>query len=268
MKKRYLLEAASRPIVEFHSTMLALLMAVFVWLFQYYLFMPPVISGATVLLLVGYAIWRLKDALRLRYYQKHLTILPRYFMKRSKIPVSKKHLFLGKGFEWKQKHTQRLRDTLLPANDHFLEDKPSYRKARRIEKACENRAGLRWLSVLLSKDRWWNPVRPKPPVGGVTAIHGVELLEREINIDVPLGERVGHTLVLGTTRVGKTRLAEILITQDIRRGDTVIVFDPKGDAELLQSLYVSAMLAGRLNDFYVFHLAYPEVSARYNPIGA
>ena len=36
------------------------------------------------------------------------------------------------------------------------------------------------------------------------------------------------TLVLGTTRVGKTRLAEILITQDIRRGDTVIGFDPKG----------------------------------------
>jgi hypothetical protein len=29
--------------------------------------------------------------------------------------------------------------------------------------------------------------------------------------------------VLGTTRVGKTRLAEIFITQDIRRGDTVIV---------------------------------------------
>ena len=43
-----------------------------------------------------------------------------------------------------------------------------------------------------------------------------------------IGERVGHTLVLGTTRVGKTRLAEILITQDIRRGDVVIVFDPKG----------------------------------------
>lgn len=47
------------------------------------------------------------------------------------------------------------------------------------------------------------------------------------------GERVGHTLVLGTTRVGKTRLCELLVTQDIRRGDVVIVFDPKGDVELL-----------------------------------
>jgi len=31
-----------------------------------------------------------------------------------------------------------------------------------------------------------------------------------------LGERVGHLLVLGTTRVGKTRLAELLITQGER----------------------------------------------------
>ena len=45
---------------------------------------------------------------------------------------------------------------------------------------------------------------------------------------------VGHTLVLGTTRVGKTRLAELLINQDIRRGDVVIVFDPKTDKMVVQ----------------------------------
>jgi hypothetical protein len=48
--------------------------------------------------------------------------------------------------------------------------------------------------------------------------------------------------VLGTTRVGKTRLAELFITQDIRRQNTagehevVIVFDPKGDADLLKRM--------------------------------
>ena len=82
-----------------------------------------------------------------------------------------------------------------------------------------------------------------------------------------LGERVGHTLVLGTTRVGKTRLAELLITQDIRRGDVVIVFDPKGDADLLRRIYAEARRAGCLDDFYLFHLGYPELSARYNAIG-
>jgi conjugative coupling factor TraD (TOL family) len=82
-----------------------------------------------------------------------------------------------------------------------------------------------------------------------------------------LGERVGHTLVLGTTRVGKTRLAEILITQDIRRGDVVIVFDPKGDAGLLRRVYAEAKRAGRAKDFYLFHLGFPQLSARYNAIG-
>src|SRR3546814_15469176 len=79
-------------------------------------------------------------------------------------------------------------------------------------------------------------------------------------------------LVLGTTRVGKTRLAELLITQDIRRKvrgehEVVIVFDPKGDADLLKRMYVEAKRAGREGEFYVFHLGWPDISARYNALG-
>ena len=75
-------------------------------------------------------------------------------------------------------------------------------------------------------------------------------------------------LVLGTTRVGKTRLGEILITQDIHRGDVVIVLDPKGDPDLLKRCYCEAKRAGRLNAFYALHLGFPEWSARYNAIGS
>jgi hypothetical protein len=46
-------------------------------------------------------------------------------------------------------------------------------------------------------------VAPLPSVGGDPAIHGVEPDEDAVWMD--LGERVGHMLVLGTTRVGKTR---------------------------------------------------------------
>ena len=60
---------------------------------------------------------------------------------------------------------------------------------------------------------------------------------------------------------------QILITQDIRRGDVVIVFDPKGDAGLLRRVYAEAKRAGRTKDFYMFHLGFPQVSARYNAIG-
>ena len=69
----------------------------------------------------------------------------------------------------------------------------------------------------------------------------------------------------GQPRVGKTRLAEILITQDIHRGDVVIVFDPKGDADLMKRIVAEAQRSGRQNALTVFHLGYPALSARYNP---
>ena len=109
---------------------------------------------------------------------------------------------------------------------------------------------------------------PLPPVGGDPTLHAVGLYEGERPIYMDLGDRVGHTLVLGTTRVGKTRLAELLIAQDIHRGDVVIVIDPKGDADLFMRMYVEAKRAGRLDNFYFFHLGYPELSARYNPVGS
>jgi conjugative coupling factor TraD (TOL family) len=60
----------------------------------------------------------------------------------------------------------------------------------------------------------------------------------------------------------------VLVTQDIRRGDIVIVFDPKGDVELLLRMYAEAKRAGREKEFYFFHLGFPDVSARYSPIGS
>ena len=52
--------------------------------------------------------------------------------------------------------------------------------------------------------------------------------------------------------MGKTRFAEILIGQDIRRGDVVIVLDPKGDADLLKRIVVEAQIAGREPGFIDF----------------
>jgi conjugal transfer pilus assembly protein TraD len=73
-------------------------------------------------------------------------------------------------------------------------------------------------------------------------------------------------LVLGTTRVGKTRFLETLVTQDIHRGDVTIVFDPKGDGDLLKRMYAESLRANR--PFFMFHLGHPKMSYRYNPIGS
>ncbi|GHM55993.1 hypothetical protein ECZU51_46630 [Escherichia coli] len=46
-----------------------------------------------------------------------------------------------------------------------------------------------------------------------------------------------------------------------------IVFDPKGDADLLLRVWAEAHRAGRGDELYIFHLGWPEISARYNAVG-
>ena len=55
----------------------------------------------------------------------------------------------------------------------------------------------------------------------------------------------GHTLLLGTTGSGKTRFFDLLVSQAIMRGDTVIVLDPKGDRDLQRSIIKAARAAER-----------------------
>jgi len=45
-----------------------------------------------------------------------------------------------------------------------------------------------------------------------------------------------HTFVFGTTGVGKTRLAEYMVEQDIRKGYSVAFFDPKGDQDIFAKI--------------------------------
>jgi conjugal transfer pilus assembly protein TraD len=227
--------------------------------------LPPVLAYLAAAGLVLHAGWRLAQGSRLLRYQANLKRLPRYSLASEAIPWSERALFLGMGFQWDRRHTQRLYDAHQPEHRELLQPGMLYRAARRLERGVEGTL-FDGLSRLSRRDAWWNPLAPLPSVGGDPAIHGVEPDEDAVWMD--LSERVGHMLVLGTTRVGKTRLAEILITQDIRRGDVVIVFDPKGDADLLKRMYAEARRAGREGEFHFFHLGYPELSARYNPVGS
>ena len=174
--------------------------------------------------------WRTYQTLELLQRHRNLLAQPRFLMTPDDIPVSDDKLYLGKGFLWTRQHAQRLHDLNGFARD-FISLETS---------AAERLDGWPWL-------------------------HGLEINESDISMKT--ADRSGHTLVLGTTGVGKTRLMELLVSQDIRRGDTVIVFDPKGDADLLKRIYIEANKSGRLDDLYVFHLGFPEYSTRYNPVG-
>jgi len=259
------IEALLRPPVELWSALVAFATAAIAILAPWSLMMPPGVAYAAgaALTILGWV--RARQAWRVLRYQRNMRRLPTYKLQSKKIPLSRRKLFLGRGFRWSQKHTQRLRDTIRPEVQHYVQPGALYQWARRKEVAWESVPVLNLLAHVFRTRAWWNPLAPLPAVGGKPALHAVEPEEQDVWMDI--GERVGHTLVLGTTRVGKTRLAEILITQDIRRGDVVIVFDPKGDAGLLRRVYAEAKRAGRARDFYMFHLGFPEVSARYNAIG-
>ena len=265
MTRNYPIEALLRPPIELWSAVCAFSCALIAGLAPWAIMMTPAVGYAAAALLTLVGVKRAFEAAYVLRYQRNMRRLPGYEIEAKDVPVSRKRLFLGKGFLWQQVHTQRLRDTLNPKVRRYVEPSFLYQLARRLEIKWERTPGLHLLAHALQQNAWWNPVAPLPPVGGKPQIHAVSLHEHNVTMD--LRERVGHTLVLGTTRVGKTRLAEILITQDIARGDTVIVFDPKGDADLMKRMVAEAKRAGRSKELYIFHLGYPDISCRYNAIG-
>lgn len=261
----YPLEGLLRPPVEYWSMSVSIGAAGICLLSPSTLMMTPSVGYTSAAVLTAFAVYRFIQGTRVTRYQRNLKRLPRFEMSSRQIPCYRQHLYLGQGFRWGQHHTQRLKDTMAPAFAKYT--RPSRINAwfREFERRIEH-TRLGFLAELTSKDHPLNPVRPYPAVGGNPAIHAVELNEKEVLL--AMSERVGHTLCMGTTRVGKSRLAEILIEQDIRRNEgPVIVFDPKSDPGLLTRMYMAAKRTGRTDDFYMFHLGFPEISARYNAIG-
>ena len=249
-----------RPVFEFIlvSILIIIITTILIAHKVLLLTLPTALVLSGVLLIVLFI--RFRQGYKIYNYQQGLLRLPLYELAPKDIPVSKTHLFLGRGFRWGQKHTQRLEDTKLSINQKYLKNGRLFNKIRQLEPTNP------FLFKVFHNNRWFNPYKPLPPVGGNPEIHAVGMYEGERDIYENLGERVGHKLVLGTTRVGKTRLAEVLITQDIARGDTVVVFDPKGDADLMLRTFVEAKRAKR--PVYIFHLGFPEISCSYNAVGS
>ncbi|MDR2151493.1 MAG: TraM recognition domain-containing protein [Helicobacteraceae bacterium] len=78
--------------------------------------------------------------------------------------------------------------------------------------------------------------------------------------------RKGHTFVAGTTRVGKTRLLQNMIMQDIRAGRSVGLIDPKGDWEIWQAIVQEAYKTGREKELIFISAVYPQYSVPINPL--
>lgn len=116
------------------------------------------------------------------------------------------YCFLGFGYEWLPKHTRRLQDL--------------------------KEIGLR------SADN-------SEHSSGSPDIHAVEDFNAYEPLIVDSSVFQGHTLILGTTGAGKTRLYDLLISQAIMRDEVVIVLDPKGDTQLVKNMVKACRFSGR-----------------------
>ena len=158
---------------------------------------------------------------------------------------------------------------------------------RLLAKDCYSFLGsraARWLypdkGILLGRAFRWSPAHTQEletylqggrslPVGkdtrgGYPALHAVGKKE-ERPLVLPWSELVGHVLIGGTTRSGKTRLLEVILSEAIRGPGTVIVIDPKGDAELLVRAAAEAHRGDRR--FAFFSPAHADQSVSFNPFG-
>jgi conjugal transfer pilus assembly protein TraD len=176
---------------------------------------------------------RTVSAIRLWRGQRALQGIPVTFMTPQDLlkinPPESKSLFLGFGFRWSQAERQLVHSIIRNDPDKLTVDDSS-------------RMGQAWLHG----------------IGGGTA--------KEVPIMIPLDHTAGHVLLVGTTRAGKSRFLDTIISQAVARGESVIVWDPKGDIGLKESLRKAALRHGGPDKYIYFHPAFPELSARIDPL--
>lgn len=262
MAKRFTVENILREPYELYSAVVIFCAAFLLKTYPHFFLMTTVMVNYSCALLITLGLFRLFQSYRIMRYQNRLLRLPRYALSTQEVPLSKDKLFVGRGFSWQPHHTQRLHMINQVENERYLQPDLLYRSARKLEDKFPNTH----LERILSLASPLNPVAPQPDVGGKPWLHG--LGDHERNIFIPKSNRTGHCLVLGTTRVGKTRLSSTLVNQDIRCGDAVIFIDPKGDLDIMKDMYSACLAAGRLNDFQILHAGFPELSALYNPLSS
>lgn len=152
--------------------------------------------------------------------------------------------WLGRGFRWTQQHAEISRQIMYRSPGE-IQGPPSWLPAP-ILKAIQPK----------------NFVPLKEDSVGVSWIHGISPDEEELSL--PIEALSGHTLVVGTTRAGKTRLYELLASQIIHAGKILFIIDPKGDKDLERRVRQECNRAGR--KFLYFHPAHPSKSIRMNPL--
>ena len=189
---------------------------------------------------------RLPKAIKLHLLQKHLKGRDLEFISikelQKKVQASPEDMWLGYGFAWENRHAQRVFEILKRDWTSIVGTESTTSKIVR---------------TIRGKKKKEVPI-------GQPWIHGVE--PKEEHLMQPLKHTEGHSLIVGTTGSGKTRMFDTLISQAILRGEAVIIIDPKGDKEMRDNARRACEAMGQAERFVSFHPAFPEESVRIDPL--
>jgi conjugal transfer pilus assembly protein TraD len=189
---------------------------------------------------------RLPKAIKMHLLQKHLKGRDLEFISirelQKKIKASPEEMWLGYGFAWENRHAQRVFEILKRDWSSIVGTESTTSKVVRTIRGRKKK---------------------EVPIGQPW-IHGVE--PKEEHLMQPLKHTEGHSLIVGTTGSGKTRMFDTLISQAILRGEAVIIIDPKGDKEMRDNARRACEAMGQAERFVSFHPAFPEESVRIDPL--
>ena len=152
---------------------------------------------------------------RIIRYQRNMRKLPTYRLRAKPDSLSRRKLFLGKGLSLDPATRPTVARYDSPEVQRYVQPGRLHRWARPQGGGLGSTPILQWLARLLHASLV-ESLAPLPAVGGKPALHAVEPDEQSVWMDI--GERVGHTLVLGTTRVNRRAWPDAH-HPDIRRGD-------------------------------------------------
>lgn len=201
--------------------------------------LPPTLAAALGVPCAALALWRARRAQQLLALRAALGGHATQHLDAAafaRLCADPEAVFLGFGFEWQPVHAQRLYELAkVDYRDHLVAP---------------------WLA------RWLRGARAPQPDGdiGLPYLHGVE--PREQTLVRPLRNFEGGTLLVGTTQSGKGVALANLITQAVRRGDVVIVIDPKNSARLKRCVQHACARYRDADTFLEFHPAFPERGVR------
>lgn len=196
-------------------------------------FMPPAFQLTTAFVVSVVACWRIKEwyADVVYDYALHRPIQAIRFQDFSDIRHKKNEMLIGAaGFTLTNENAQRF-ESIIAYHQRII----------------DARKDGEW-------GRW-------PGMTEVLTVGGDQFRPIRLTMD----DLSMHTLLVGASGSGKTKLLEVMIAEAILDGGTCIVIDNKDDFDLADRMYDCCARLGRENDFYVL-APFNQGSHTYNPL--